>query len=114
MAAGRVAAAEEVAESRSKWCATRNGHCGFATCSCTELGVDEPVEQAMLKGTVGVAEHLGGDSFAYVDVQGLDDPINVRIAGGSTLTEDETVGLRFDLGDVRLFDSNEDRVQIAS
>jgi len=42
-----------------------------------------PLDQAILRGTVGVAEHLGGDSFIYVDIDGVEEPMNVRIAGGA-------------------------------
>ncbi|MEL6243516.1 MAG: sn-glycerol-3-phosphate ABC transporter ATP-binding protein UgpC [Pseudomonadota bacterium] len=69
-------------------------------------------EEGILKGTVGVAEHLGGDSFAYVDVPGHDEPVNVRIAGGSGIQEDETVGLTFDMADVRLFGEDELRIAV--
>jgi multiple sugar transport system ATP-binding protein len=66
-----------------------------------------------LRGTVGVAEHLGGDSFAYVDVPGLAEPINVRIAGGGAeIAEDEEVGLGFDLRDIRLFGADEARIML--
>ncbi len=67
--------------------------------------------EAMLTGTVGVAEHLGGDSFVYVDIEGM-EPVNVRIAGGAELREDDTVGLAFDLGDVHLFGADELRVAV--
>ena len=66
-------------------------------------------EEAMITGTVGVAEHLGGDSFAYVDVQGL-EPINVRISGGADIQEDQPIGLSFDLSDSHMFDSDGMRV----
>ena len=77
------------------------------------IRLTEPAD-GILRGTVGVAEHLGGDSFAYVDVPGVPDPVNVRVAGGSaTLREDEEVGLTFDLSDVRLFGADELRVTFA-
>ncbi len=66
------------------------------------IAVVEPSD-ALIAGTVGVAEHLGGDSFAYVDVPGL-EPINVRISGGSDIQEDQPIGLSFDLDDAHLFD----------
>ena len=67
--------------------------------------------EAMLTGTVGVAEHLGGDSFVYVDIEGM-EPVNVRIAGGAELKEDDVIGLSFDLGDVHLFGADELRVSV--
>jgi multiple sugar transport system ATP-binding protein len=69
--------------------------------------------EGMLRGTVGVAEHLGSDSFAYVDVPGLEEPVNVRVAGGGAeITEDAEVGLRFELADARLFAADGARVRI--
>ncbi len=67
--------------------------------------------EAMLTGTVGVAEHLGGDSFVYVDIEGM-EPVNVRIAGGAELREDDVIGLAFDLDDVHLFGGDELRVAV--
>ncbi len=66
--------------------------------------------EVILAGKVGVAEHLGGDSFVYVDVPGL-EPINVRIAGGAEISEDKEIGLSFDLMDTHIFDGNGDRVE---
>ena len=67
--------------------------------------------EAMLTGTVGVAEHLGGDSFVYVDIEGM-EPVNVRIAGGAEVKEDDVVGLAFDLDDAHLFGADELRVAV--
>ena len=67
--------------------------------------------EAVLTGTVGVAEHLGGDSFVYVDVSGM-DPVNVRIAGGVDISEDQEVGLSFDLADAHIFNGDGDRLAI--
>ncbi len=66
--------------------------------------------EAVLSGTVGVAEHLGSDSFAYVDVPGM-DPINVRIAGGADISEDQETGLGFDLSDAHLFGGDGNRIE---
>ena len=68
-------------------------------------------EEAILSGTVGVAEHLGGDSFVHIDVPGM-DPINVRIAGGADISEDQETGLCFDLSDAHLFDGQGDRMKV--
>ena len=68
-------------------------------------------EDAILSGTVGVAEHLGSDSFVHVDVTGM-DPINVRIAGGASISEDQETGLSFDLSDAHLFGQDGNRLEI--
>ncbi|MEL7114150.1 MAG: sn-glycerol-3-phosphate ABC transporter ATP-binding protein UgpC [Pseudomonadota bacterium] len=72
-----------------------------------------PVDQAILKGNVGVAEHLGGDSFIYVDIDGLEEPVNVRVAGGADIAEDHEVGLTFDLSDAHVFGADEERLTVA-
>ncbi|MDJ0631311.1 MAG: sn-glycerol-3-phosphate ABC transporter ATP-binding protein UgpC [Rhodobacter sp.] len=68
-------------------------------------------DQAILKGTVGVAEHLGGDSFVYVDIPGA-EPVNIRIAGGAEIVEDQEIGLTFDAADVHLFGADEARIEV--
>jgi len=66
---------------------------------------------AILTGTVGVAEHLGSDSFVHVDVPGM-EPVNVRIAGGADISEDQEAGLDFDLADAHIFDEDGRRLDI--
>ena len=62
------------------------------------------------KGTVGVAEHLGSDTFVHVHgIEGC-DPMTVRAAGDATfkhgediyLTPDETQIHKFDAADLRI------------
>ena len=42
-------------------------------------------------GKVGVSEHLGSDTFLYVEVDGLDDPVTVRSSGEIALRHGDTV-----------------------
>ena len=70
-----------------------------------------PASRAMLAGTVGVTEHLGGDSFIYVDIPGV-DTVNVRVSGGSEVAEDQKVGLAFDLTDAHVFGADELRLDV--
>ncbi len=65
--------------------------------------------EAILTGTVGVAEHLGSDSFVHVDVPGM-DPVNIRIAGGVDISEDQETGLSFDLADAHIFSEDGNRL----
>ena len=58
-----------------------------------------------LDGDIGVLEQLGGDSFLYVDVPGL-DPVTVRVPGITAAREGERVGLRFDARETHLFDDD--------
>ncbi len=44
-------------------------------------------------GTVGVSEHLGSDTFFYVSVDGLGQPLTVRAGGEVVLTYGDTVHL---------------------
>jgi multiple sugar transport system ATP-binding protein len=66
-------------------------------------------DNAPLTGTVGIAEHLGSDSFLHIDVAGVDAPICVRIAGGSTIPQGTKVSLDFDLQRLHLFDAQGER-----
>ena len=70
-------------------------------------------EEGILKGVVGVAEHLGGDSFIYVDIPGLEEPVNVRVAGGADIAEDHEIGLSFDLADAHVFGADEERLNVS-
>jgi len=74
------------------------------------IRVVDPSE-GMISGTVGVAEHLGGDSFVYVDIPGVES-VNARIVGTANIKEDQKVGLAFDMSDVHIFDHNEQRISV--
>ena len=62
------------------------------------------------KGTVGVSEHLGSDTFLHVTVDGLEEPVTVRATGdvdfryGDTIhmTPDPALIHRFDAAGLRL------------
>ena len=56
-------------------------------------------------GTVSVAEHLGGDSFIHVDVEGL-GTVTVRAPGGTSAAVGDRVALRFAEEKCHLFDSD--------
>ena len=61
---------------------------------------------AILSGQIDVMEHLGSDSFAYVNVPDV-GLFTVRIVGHSDAGVGDTVGLHFASGDVHLFDASE-------
>ena len=44
-------------------------------------------------GKVGVSEHLGSDTFLYVDMEGVDEPITVRSSGEIGFRHGDTVHL---------------------
>ena len=63
------------------------------------------------KGTVGVAEHLGSDTFFHVHNTGLaDDPITVRAGGEVSLHHGDTVYLTPEADKVHRFDEDGARI----
>ena len=79
--------------------------------SATQFGIrpehitlTEP-EQGILRGQIEVMEHLGSDSFAYVQINDM-GLFTVRVVGHSELQAGACVGLTFDTGNLHLFDSN--------
>ncbi|WP_417686713.1 ABC transporter ATP-binding protein [Roseibium sp.] len=56
-------------------------------------------------GTVGVAEHLGSDTFLYVHVDGI-DPVTVRVSGEVGVKHGDTVQLTPDPEKLHRFDEN--------
>ncbi len=61
-------------------------------------------------GTVGVSEHLGSDTFLYVDVDGLDDPMTVRSSGEVNFRHGDTVHLTPDPEKIHRFDDQDLRI----
>ena len=68
-------------------------------------------EDGDIKGEVGVVEQLGGDTFLYVDPEGM-DTITVRVPGISTVREGDIVGLRFDPRQTHMFDTDGEAVTV--
>ncbi|MCO6389621.1 ATP-binding cassette domain-containing protein [Aliihoeflea aestuarii] len=58
------------------------------------------------KGTVGVSEHLGSDTFLHVHVDGQPTPITARTGGEFTLSHGDTVYLTPKAGKVHKFDGS--------
>ncbi|WP_404400195.1 ABC transporter ATP-binding protein [Pelagibacterium halotolerans] len=61
-------------------------------------------EGGMLTGTVGVAEHLGSDTFVHVNVAGVGQ-ITARLPGDMPVTHGETVHLTPQEGRIYKFDA---------
>jgi len=57
------------------------------------------------KGTVGVSEHLGSDTFFHVTVEGFHDPLTVRASGEVALYYGDTIYLTPDLAHLHRFDA---------
>ncbi|MES0881068.1 ABC transporter ATP-binding protein [Roseibium sp. SCP14] len=56
-------------------------------------------------GRVGVSEHLGSDTFLYVEVDGLSDPVTVRSTGEVGFRHGDTVYLTPDAGKIHRFNN---------
>lgn len=69
----------------------------------------EPSEGALI-GTVGVAEHLGSDTFIHI--HGIDgcDPMTVRAAGDVTVRHGDSVYLTLDNDQMHKFDASGNRI----
>jgi len=55
-----------------------------------------------LQGTVGLSEHLGADTYHFVDVEGV-GTLNVRTSGNSTIARGDRVGVVLDQAHVTNF-----------
>ncbi len=58
------------------------------------------------KGTVGVSEHLGSDTFFHVTCDGIDTPITVRVGGEVAMRHGDTVWLTPDPAQLHRFDGD--------
>jgi len=59
----------------------------------------------MWKGRVGVAEHLGSDTFIHVHDTGLMDMMTVRISGDISAKHGDDIYLSPDLEQLHRFDA---------
>ena len=63
------------------------------------------------KGTVGVSEHLGSDTFFHVKVDGLEEPITVRATGDVAMGYGDTIYLTPDASLIHKFDEKGLRIE---
>ena len=66
--------------------------------------------EGMWKGTVGVAEHLGSDTFIHVHETGLMDMMTVRITGDIEARHGDTIFLSPDITKLHKFNKNGNRI----
>ncbi|MEP2781134.1 MAG: ABC transporter ATP-binding protein [Pseudoruegeria sp.] len=66
------------------------------------------------KGTVGISEHLGSDTFIRVDVDGVEDVMTVRAPGKVRLAMGDTVYLTPEMENLHKFDKNGMRVNVTN
>jgi len=72
--------------------------------------IDIDLSDGTWKGTVGVAEHLGSDTFVHVHDTGLGDLVTVRIAGDVAVKHGDTIYLTPQLDKIHKFDEQGLRV----
>ncbi len=68
-------------------------------------------ENGAWKGTVGVSEHLGSDTFFHVEVEDLPGPLTVRAGGDVDLSYQSTVFLSPDPVQIHKFDERGFRIE---
>lgn len=66
--------------------------------------------QGTWQGRVGVSEHLGSDTFFYVEGTGLAETITVRAGGDIDLHHGDTVWLTPDPAQIHRFDASGARI----
>ena len=78
---------------------------GAATIGVRPEHVDISTTDGLWKGKVGVAEHLGSDTFIHVHETGLTDMMTVRISGDVALKHGDTIYLTPQSDKMHKFDS---------
>jgi ABC-type sugar transport system ATPase subunit len=63
-------------------------------------------DNGQIAGRTLVAEHLGSDTFAYVEVDGLDRPLMVRLSGEQRVQHGTAVRLDLDTTQIHFFDTD--------
>ena len=77
---------------------------GAATIGIRPEHIDVVSEGGTWTGTVGVAEHLGSDTFFHVHNTGLTDTLTVRAVGDVALNHGDTIHLSPRMGELHRFD----------
>ena len=72
--------------------------------------IDIDLSDGTWKGTVGVAEHLGSDTFVHVHDTGLGDLVTVRIAGDVAVKHGDAIYLTPQMDKIHKFDEQGLRV----
>ena len=67
--------------------------------------IDVVQSDGMWQGTVGVAEHLGSDTFFHINNTGLTETITVRAIGDVNLTHGDTIHLNPRMDEMHKFDA---------
>ncbi len=83
---------------------------GARTAGIRPEHIDIDLSDGTWKGTVGVAEHLGSDTFVHVHDTGLGDLVTVRIAGDVAVKHGDTIYLTPQMDKIHKFDEQGLRV----
>lgn len=65
-----------------------------------------PPEQGGIRGRVELVEHLGSQTYAYVEAEGLNDPIVLAVPNDTALATGDLVGMQPMSNKVHLFDQD--------
>ncbi|QQA42571.1 ABC transporter ATP-binding protein [Pelagovum pacificum] len=84
---------------------------GATTIGIRPEHITASTESGEWTGTVGVAEHLGSDTFFHVHVEGWKEPITVRVDGELSLRHGDKVMLTPQAERIHKFDANGLRVE---
>jgi len=84
---------------------------GAATIGIRPEHTDVSTTEGAWKGTVGVAEHLGSDTFIHVHNTGLADMITVRISGDISVKHGDTIYLTPQSDQIHKFDAQGLRIE---
>ena len=83
---------------------------GAHTAGVRPEDIDIDLSDGTWKGTVGVAEHLGSDTFVHVHDTGLGDLVTVRIAGDVAVKHGDNIYLTPQMDKIHKFDEKGLRV----
>ena len=78
---------------------------GVATIGVRPEHIDVVESDGVWQGTVGVAEHLGSDTFFHIHNTGLEETITVRAIGDISLTHGDTIHLNPRMEEMHKFDA---------
>ena len=84
---------------------------GATTLGIRPEHVSVSTTEGLWEGTVGVAEHLGSDTFIHVHNTGLADMMTVRVTGGLMVKHGDKIFLTPDMDHVHKFDAQGLRIE---
>lgn len=83
---------------------------GAATIGIRPEHIDVVPENGLWTGKVGVAEHLGSDTFFHIHETGLAETLTVRAVGDVALRHGDTIHLNPRMEELHRFDAQDQRI----